>query len=111
MTPSSISLLLSQHEAAPGDGEQPSRVTGPSLSSALRAGEGLCTLEAATGLIIAQESWMGPDDFARFILWGPGTAVSLAREIPVGLGDAVTGIDRRNVALLLTAIRQASGHG
>jgi hypothetical protein len=112
-----------------------------SLPSALRAAaSGLCALEAATGLISAQESWLGRDDFARFILRGPGTAAidwegaitaldagelpcsggerrilrlgaSLARDIPVGLGDAVTGIDQRNVALLLAAIRRASGHG
>jgi hypothetical protein len=35
-------------------------------------------------------------------------AASLARDIPVGLGEAVTGIDDRNVALLV-AIRHACG--
>jgi hypothetical protein len=36
-------------------------------------------------------------------------AASLAGDIPVLLGDAVTGIDDRNVDLLLAAVRHASG--
>jgi len=36
-------------------------------------------------------------------------AASLADRAPVSLGEAVTGIDDRNVDLLLTAIRHASG--
>jgi hypothetical protein len=36
-------------------------------------------------------------------------AASLARDIPVRLGDAVTGIDQRNVGLLVKAIRHVSG--
>jgi len=36
-------------------------------------------------------------------------AASLADGIPVDLRDAVTGIDQRNVQLLVTAIRRASG--
>jgi hypothetical protein len=36
-------------------------------------------------------------------------AASLADQGPVRLGDAVTGIDDRNVALLLTAVRHACG--
>jgi hypothetical protein len=35
---------------------------------ALRAGaDSVCPLEAATGLIIANASWLARDDFARFI--------------------------------------------
>jgi hypothetical protein len=35
------------------------------IPAALLAGAGgLCALEAATGLIIAQASWLGRDDFA-----------------------------------------------
>jgi len=34
---------------------------------------------------------------------------SLACDIPVGLGDAVTGIDERSVTLLVKAILHASG--
>lgn len=36
-------------------------------------------------------------------------AASLARDIPVRLGDAVTGIDGRNVGLLVQAVLHASG--
>jgi hypothetical protein len=36
-------------------------------------------------------------------------AASLAGDIPVQLGDAVTGIDDRSVGLLIIAIRRASG--
>lgn len=36
-------------------------------------------------------------------------AASLASDIPVQLGDAVTGIDNRNVGLLVKAIRHAAG--
>jgi hypothetical protein len=36
-------------------------------------------------------------------------AASLAGDIPVQLGDAVTGIDDRSVGLLIIAIRHASG--
>ena len=36
-------------------------------------------------------------------------AASLAGDIPVRLGDAITGIDDRNVELLMTAILHASG--
>ena len=39
-------------------------------------------------------------------------AASLADRAPVSLGDAVTGIDDRNVDTLLTAINHAAGrHG
>lgn len=116
-------------------------MTASSLRAALRAGaEGLYALEAATGLIIAQASWLGRQDFARFIHRGDGTAAidweaaitaldagelpssggekrmlhlaaSLADQAPVSLGDAVTGIDSHNVQILLTAIRHASGQG
>jgi hypothetical protein len=36
-------------------------------------------------------------------------AASLADRVPVSLGEAVTGIDDRNVGLLVMAIRHASG--
>ena len=36
-------------------------------------------------------------------------AASIAGGIPVSLGDTITGLDRRNVRHLLTAIRHASG--
>ena len=36
-------------------------------------------------------------------------AASLADQAPVSLGEAVTGIDGRNVGLLIKAIRHASG--
>jgi hypothetical protein len=36
-------------------------------------------------------------------------AASLADHAPVSLGEAVTGIDERNVGLLVKAIRHASG--
>ena len=36
-------------------------------------------------------------------------AAGLAHRAPVSLGEALTGIDDRNVALLLMAIRHASG--
>jgi hypothetical protein len=36
-------------------------------------------------------------------------AASLADQAPVSLGDAVTGIDERNIGLLIKAIRHGSG--
>jgi hypothetical protein len=115
-------------------------MTARPLTAALRAAaEGLYSLEAAAGLIIAHGTWLGRDDFARFIHHGNGTAAidweaaisaldagglpggsggekrmlrlaaSLADQAPVSLGDAVTGIDDANVGLLLKAIRHASG--
>lgn len=95
--------------------------------------EGLCALEAGTGLIIAGGTWTGHRDFACHIHYGTTAAAidweaaiaaldagdlpcsggekrmlrlaaSLAADIPVCLGDAVTGIDRRSVGLLLDAI-------
>jgi hypothetical protein len=110
-----------------------------SLPAALRVGaEGLYTLEAATGLLIAHGTWLDRDDFARFIHYGTGTAAidweaaisalhagelpssggerrilllsaSLADQAPVTLGDAITGIDDRNVGLLVKAVLHASG--
>src|SRR5712691_3356570 len=45
------------------------------LPAALRAAaRGLCTVEAAAGLIITHGTWIGRDDFARFIHHGTGTA-------------------------------------
>ena len=114
-------------------------MTAPSLHAALRAGaEGLYALEAATGLIIAHGTWLARGDFGCFIHHGAGTAAidweaaidaldagrlpssggerrmlrlagSLADRAPVSLGEAVTGIDERNVGLLVMAIRHASG--
>jgi hypothetical protein len=109
------------------------------LTAALRAAaEGLYALEAATGLIIAHGTWLTRDDFARFIHHGTDAAAidweaaitaldvgelpsssgekrmlrlaaSLADQAPVSLGDAVTGIDERNIGLLIKAIRHGSG--
>lgn len=114
-------------------------MTDSPLHAALRAGaDGLYALEAGTGLIIAHGTWVGRPDFACHIhhgttaaaidweaavaaldagaLPGPGgekrmlrLAASLASDIPVRLGDAVTGIDRRGVSLLAEAILRASG--
>ena len=114
-------------------------MTASSLPAALRAGaEGLYALEAATGLIIAHGTWLARDDFTRFIHHGAETAAidweaamsaldagelpssggenrmlrlaaSLADRAPISLGEAITGIDDRNVGLLIKAIRHASG--
>jgi hypothetical protein len=110
-----------------------------SLPAVLRAGaEGLYALEAATGLLIAHGTWLARDDFTCFIQHAPGTAVidweaavaalegsglpssggerrilrlaaSLADQAPVILGEAITGIDNRNVELLAKAVLHASG--
>lgn len=114
-------------------------MTAPSLPAALRAGaEGLYALEAATGLIIAHRTWLARDDFTSFIQHGPGTAAidweaavaalqagglpssggerrmlrlaaSLAGQAPVNLGEAIPGIDDRNVRLLVKGVLHASG--
>ena len=114
-------------------------MTASSLPAALRAGaEGLYTLEAAAGLIIAHGTWLARDDFARFIHRGAETAAidweaaisaldagelpsssgerrmlrlaaSLADQASVSLGEAITGIDDRNVGLLVKAVLHASG--
>ena len=114
-------------------------MTAPPLPAALRASaEGLYAIEAATGLIIAHGTWLGRDDFARFIHHGPGTAAigwaaaigaldvgelpssagekrmlrlaaSLADRAHVSLGDAVTGIDERNLSILVSAVLHAGG--
>jgi hypothetical protein len=110
-----------------------------SLQAALRAGaNGLCALEAGTGLVIAHGTWAERCDFACFIHHGTGTAAidweaviaaldagglpgsggekrllrlaaSLAGDIPARLGDAVIGLDQRNVGLLVKAILHTSG--
>jgi hypothetical protein len=36
-------------------------------------------------------------------------AASLARDVPVSLGEAITGIDDHNVGLLVEAVLHASG--
>lgn len=109
------------------------------LTAALRAGaEGLYSLEAAAELIIAHGAWLGREDFRRFIHHGRGTAAidweaaisalgagglpssggerrmlrlaaSLACDVPVSLGEAITGIDDRNVGLLISAVLHTSG--
>jgi hypothetical protein len=114
-------------------------MTASSLPAALRASaEGLYTLAAAAGLIIAHGTWLARGDVARFIYHGAGTAAidweaaigsldagelpssggekrmlrlaaSLADRAPVSLGEAVTGLDQRNRDLLVTAIRHACG--
>jgi ABC-type phosphate transport system ATPase subunit len=114
-------------------------MTAPSLPSALRAGPaGLYALEAATGLIIAHATWLIRDDFTCFIEHGTETAAtdwetavaaleagclpssggerrmlclaaSLADQAPVILGDAITGLDDRNVGLMVKAILHACG--
>ena len=100
---------------------------------------GLYALEAATGLIIAHGTWLArSDDFGHFIHHGPGTAAidweaaitaldagelpssagekrmlrlaaSLADQVTVSLGEAVTGIDDRNFTLFIKAVLHASG--
>lgn len=110
-----------------------------SLPAALRAGaEGLYALEAATGLIIAHGTWLERDDFSCFIHHGTGAAAidweaaitaldagelpssagekrmlrlaaSLADQAHVSLGDAITGIDERNLSILVSAVLRAGG--
>jgi len=110
-----------------------------SLPAAIRAAaEGICTLEAAAGLIIAHGTWLARDDFARFVHRDAGAAAidweaavvaldagglpcsggerrilrlaaSLGGEVPVVLGDAVTGLDVQNIKALTAAIQHASG--
>jgi hypothetical protein len=110
-----------------------------SLPAAIRAAaEGICTLEAAAGLVIAHGTWLGRDDFARFIHHGTDTAAinweaaisaldagglpcsagekrmlrlaaSLAGQATISLGEAVTGIDDRNCDLLIKSVWHAAG--
>jgi hypothetical protein len=114
------------------------------LPAALRACvHGICTLEAAAGLIIEHATWLGREDFtSRFIEHGAsgGTpmaaidwdaaitalhagdlpcsagerrilaaAASIAVGIRVDLRDTATGLDARNIRLLITAISHAAG--
>jgi hypothetical protein len=108
--------------------------TSPLPAALLAAAEGICTLEAATGLVIASGTWPGRDDFARFIHHGAGTAaidreaaigaldagslpgsagekrmLRLADQATISLGEAVTGTDDRNFALLIKSVWHASG--
>ena len=114
------------------------------LAAGLRAhAQGLCCLQAAAELLIAQ-TWLHRDDFtSRFITVHPGIGsgqpaaiigwpaaiaalgsslpcsggeqrmlkitASLADGIPVDLQDTLTGLDDRNVQLLITAVLHASG--
>jgi hypothetical protein len=104
--------------------------TGSLPAALLAAAEGICTLEAATGLLIAHGTWLARDDFTCFINHGTGTAAvdwqaalaaldtgvllgsggerrmlrlaaSLADQASISLGEAVTGVDDRNFDLLL----------
>jgi hypothetical protein len=114
-------------------------MTARSLPAELRAGAaGIYCLEAAAGLIIAHRTWLTRDDFTSLIEHGTGTAAidweatacaletgnlpcsggerrmltlasSLAGQTPVILGDAIPGIDNRNVGLLVQAVLHASG--
>lgn len=114
-------------------------MTASSLPAALRAGaQGLYTLEAATGLIIAHGTWLARDDFREHVYHGTGTATidweavtralnayelpssagerrllqlaaSLAGQAPVVLGNAVTGLDDSNIQVLVRAVLHASG--
>jgi hypothetical protein len=114
-------------------------MTARSLPAELRAGAaGIYSLEAAAGLIIAHGTWLTRDDFTCLIKHGTGIAAidweaaaraletgslpcsggerrmltlasSLAGQAPVILGDAIPGIDDRNVGLLVQAVIHASG--
>jgi hypothetical protein len=115
-------------------------VSAPLLQAALRAGaDGICTLDAATGLLIAHGTWLARDDFtSRFICHGPEAAAidweaaigalnadglpsssgerrmlvlaaSIAGGIPVSLSDTLPGIDHRNARLVIKAIAHAMG--
>jgi hypothetical protein len=114
-------------------------MTVQSLPAALRAAaQGIYAIEAATGLIVAHGTWLERDDFARFIHHGTDTAAidweaavgaldigelpssagekrmlrlaaSLADQAHVSLGDAVTGLDERNLSILVTAVLHAGG--
>lgn len=114
-------------------------MTASPLPAALRAGaQGLHTLEAAAGLIIAHGTWLGREDFRDHVYHGAGTAAidweavtraltvgelpssagerkllqladSLAGQAPVVLGDAVTGLDDHNIQVLVIAVLHASG--
>jgi hypothetical protein len=114
-------------------------MTAPSLPTALRAGaQGIYALEAAAGLVIAHGTWLDRDDFRCFIYLGPETAAinweavirsladgelpssagesrvlqlaaSLAGQAPIVLGDAVTGLDDRNIQVVVSAVLHASG--
>lgn len=111
----------------------------PSLPTVPRAGaEGIYTLEAAVGLIIAHGTWLTRGDFTCFIHHGDGAAAidwetaihaldtgglpgssgekrmlrlaaSPADQASISLGAAITGIDDRNTGLLIDALRRAPG--
>lgn len=114
------------------------------LAVGLRAhAQGLCCLQAAADLLIAQD-WLRRDDFtSRFITIHPGIGsghpvavidwpaaiaalgsslpssggeqrmlkitASVADGIPVDLRDTLTGLDQRNLDLVVTAVRHAAG--
>jgi hypothetical protein len=109
------------------------------LADALRAGpEGLYAYESAAELINAHGTWLARDDSTRVIHTGAKAAATdweaaidalnaggfpcsggeqrmlrlaarLGCGVPVNLSEAVTGIEDRNVGLLVIAIRHASG--
>lgn len=114
-------------------------MTALSLPTALRAGaQGIYMLEAAAGLVIAHGAWLARGDFRGHIYHGTEAAAidweavtralnagelpssagegrllrlaaSLAGQAPVVLGDAVTGLDDRNIQVLVRAVLHASG--
>lgn len=106
------------------------------------AAEGLYAIEAATGLFIAHGTWLHREDFSSRVIYHgtrkatvggeaavaaldagelPGSggerrmlrlAASLGDHATVSLGEAITGIDERNVGLLISviaAVLHASG--
>ena len=73
-------------------------MTDSSIQAELRAGaDGLCALEAGTRPHSTQASFPVPAGRVRMLR----LAASLAGDIPVRLVDAVTGIDGRNMSLLV----------
>jgi hypothetical protein len=69
-------------------------MTASSLPAALRAGaDGLYAIEAATGLVIANASWLARDDFARFI--HVGTSITDPRTELAGIdwAAAISALD------------------
>jgi hypothetical protein len=82
-----------------------------SLPAALQvAAEGLCTLEAATGLLIAHGTWPAREDFTCFIRHGVGTA-AIGREAAIGALDVgglpSSGGERRMLCLAASLADQA----
>ena len=69
-------------------------MTASPLAAALRAGaDGLYVLEAGTGLLIAHASWLGREDFTRFI--HPSTSLTDpdAEMASIDWAAAITALD------------------